>query len=81
MPNNNWSNRPKLGQIRPDGVQTKQTGPNGAKQGQMGPNKAPDLVKIRLGTAEKLMTLSLCGGGGWSKVIFMSNPSFELSCG
>ena len=34
-------------------------------------------------TAEILLTLSLCGwvGGWWSKVIFVSNPTFELSCG
>ena len=41
------------------------------------------LVKIGSGTAEKLRALSLCGwvGGGWCKVIFMSNPAFKLSCG
>ena len=42
--------------------------------------------QIRSVTAEILLTLSLCGwvgGGGWwwIKVIFMSNPTFELSWG
>ena len=36
-------------------------------------------VKIGSGTAEILMTLSLCSGVWWFKVIFMSSPTFELS--
>ena len=44
------------------------------------------MVKIGSGTAEIMMTLSLWwvvvdGGWWWCKVIFMSNPTFELSCG
>ena len=49
------------------------------------PTNLPLKFVIGSGTAEKYMTLSLCGGGGrcwwwwWSKVLFMSHPNFELS--
>ena len=40
------------------------------------------LVKIGSGTAEISMTLSLRWvSGWWFKVIFVSTPTFELSCG
>ena len=41
------------------------------------------MVEIGLVTAEILLTLSLCigGGGGWIRVIFVSHPTFELSWG
>ena len=36
------------------------------------------LVTIRTGTAEILLTLSLCWWWWWCKVIFVSNPTFVM---